>query len=228
MWNNVKLDPSKPRYNERLVGLSSTYAISSWPYSSITLSYKLGDRKSTYVPLNKKAYSGSVNEVSALFNISYDNVDISVGSTLGNRKNDINSLDKTRSISYYLSASFSPFTDVYITPDISYSTDLNGNGYSAYKYTGFDKSVSVSYNPQHSAFSVSYYISHNSYKGTDGSVDYATLHNKFSIQWVVDSIKKKSSVVSFDIVQERNKDTIYSDFSYNDLFVGVGWALSFD
>jgi hypothetical protein len=59
-------------------------------------------------------------------------------------------------------------------------------------------------------------------------VDYATLYNKFSIQWVVDSIKKKASVVSFDIVQERNKDNIYSDFSYNDWFVGVGWVLSFD
>ena len=59
-------------------------------------------------------------------------------------------------------------------------------------------------------------------------MDYATLYNKFSIQWVVDSNKKKASVVSFDVVQERNKDNIYSDSSHNDLFVGVGWALSFD
>jgi hypothetical protein len=59
-------------------------------------------------------------------------------------------------------------------------------------------------------------------------VDYVTLYNMLSVKWVIDSNKKKASVVSFDIVQERNKDNIYSVSSYSDFFVGVGWALSFD
>ena len=130
MWDNVKLDPTKPQYNEKLTGLSSTYAISSWPYSAITLAYKFGDRKTTYVPLKKQSYSGSVNQVSALFYLSYDNLDVSVGSTLENKKNAINAQDKTQSISYYLSASFSPISSVYITPNISYSTDFIENTYS--------------------------------------------------------------------------------------------------
>lgn len=216
------------QYTENAVKISSSYTISSWPFSTITLSYNFGDRKSSYVPQKKKYYDGTVNGVAASYDISYTNFNISLGSSVEFLQNDFISQEKSQSLYHYISASYSPHSTIYITPSIGYSTDIYKGAYANYQYDSLDLSVSLSYIPQKLPFSLSYYISHSRYKGNDSFSDNSGIYSALSLEWVVRKLNnKKQSVIRLDVEQSNYTDNIYTDSSLNDIFVGLSWAYEF-
>jgi hypothetical protein len=227
LWDNVNFNPDKIRYKDQVVDISSTYKISSWPYSAITLGYKFGDRESSHVPLHKKPYNGTINGFSTSFDMSYNSLNISLGSSLDLHQNDIITQKKTQTFSYFLSTSYSPVSTLYITPNISYSTNILKDAYSNFQYNSLDVSVPLSYIPKNSPFSLSYFISRNSYKSNDTYTDNSALYNTLSLEWVISKLNNiKQSVLKMDVEQSNYIDNIYTKSSNSDLFVSVGWLYS--
>lgn len=227
LWDNVNFNPDKMRYKEQVVDISSTYKISSWPYSAVTLGYKIGDRESAHVPLHNKSYDGTINGFSTSFNLSYNRLNISLGSTLDFRQNELITEEKTQNYSYFLSTSYSPVSTLYITPNISYSTNTLKDTYSNYQYNSLDVSVPLRYTPENSPFSLAYYISHNSYKGNDSYTDNSALSNTLSLKWDISKLYNiKQSVLKLDVEQSNYIDKISTDSNGSDLFVGISWLYS--
>jgi len=206
-----------------LIGISASYPLSNWPYTSISVGYKTGSREKSLLGSSNNTYSGQLNELSADFYLSYNEIALSLGVSILDDKNDTVSADKNKIISYYATSNFN-YSDFYFSPALSITQESYYSG--EYSYNTISPSVAISYQPTKSPYSASIYFYHSTYKGNDQYTDFANLYGSFALDWETKLGLDTKQKFSFKVEYSSYQDQVYSESNLSDLSVGIQWRLS--
>lgn len=221
-WDNLDLDHEKSRLTDSLIGIKSTYNISKWPYSSLSISYQTGKQESSYDPEGRKGYTGDINRVSTDFYMSGDNFSISLGSSVDIISDDFEPSNNKKLFYNYISTSYF-YSGFYLTPSIYSSDNFYDN--SSYVYKTLGSSVSLSYKPKSSPYGISLYTSQVSNKSNDKFTFNNSFTSGVSLDWRIMLSQKDEQILTFKIESYQYDDYIYSDSSNSKLFFGINWQL---
>jgi hypothetical protein len=222
-WNNVDNDPDESRNTDRLVSITPSYTLHDWPYVGISVSYKQGSRYSSMDPEGEQPYSGPLSEISTSFDVSMEKMNLYLGTSLQKSSNDLGESESSKTISYFIGGSYSPFDSIHITPDFGISEEKQLKGIQEYRFTSTYSSLSLSYSSPKHPYHLSLDAGYDSYKGNDGYSDSHNINTKLALDWDIRSSLKGQNMLSFEITSDAHTDHIDSNSSSDDITAGVVW-----
>jgi septal ring-binding cell division protein DamX len=217
-YDNLNVDPDRPRLTDNQVGLRLDHSLMSWPYLGYSVSYMQGTRQSSLEPENYAPVSGPISTATLSVDYSDNTWSASLYSSRSKSENSESSnVYQNTTVGHYLSGSYYP-NKIF---SISGSLDQMRDEYGQWDATTLtrDASLSLSYRPTVGNFDRYAYVSYSAQKNAEWKQDYKYLSTGLGQRWYLLRKPSMVSAVSFDVSYNQYLDDVYSEASTRDLAV---------